>query len=185
MHSRSAICSRSVEVVWEIFDTPTYIRDVIQHFCSKLVQHDVVCNCFSVLIFIVFVRYLNYSRARSVTLRQSDWDICGDTKWATVIRSLRVICAIITQTTTSFCWGISVSSTPMCRYVFVFISHYAGSPCLTLTGTTFHLNVDKFWWHWFSNIAQVQIDTYTGNWQNLYNDICLTVYTTYFNALLC
>jgi hypothetical protein len=25
-------------------------------------------------------KYLNYSRARSVTLRQSDWDTCGDTK---------------------------------------------------------------------------------------------------------
>ena len=25
MHSRSAICSRSVEVVWELFDTPTYV----------------------------------------------------------------------------------------------------------------------------------------------------------------
>jgi hypothetical protein len=122
-----------------------YIRDIIQHLCSKLVQQDVVGNCFSLLIFIVLVRYLNYSHARSVTLRRSDWGICGDTKWATVIRRLRVICAIITQTTTSFCWGISGSSTPTCRYVFVFISHYTGSPCLTLTGM-FNLNIDKFWW---------------------------------------
>ena len=122
------------------------IRDVIQHLCSKLVLQDVVGNWFSLLIFIVRGRYLNYSHARSVTLRQSDWDICGDMRWATAIPSLRVICAIITQTTTSFCWGISVSSTPMCRYAFVVISQYTGSPCCSLTGTTFHLNVDKFWW---------------------------------------
>jgi len=135
-HTKSPV--KSVQV-W-------YIRGVIQHFCSKLVQHDVVCNWFSLLIFTVLVRYLNYSHARSVTLQQSDWDICGDMKWATVTQSLHVICAIITQTITSFCCGISVSSTPMCRYVFVIISRYTGSPCLTLSGTTFHLNIDKFWW---------------------------------------